>query len=171
MSEDIIEHLQMASPEQSAFFLWIAAGIALLMALSLVFWLCRSQRRARFVLAPLPPPGESALHRLRAILPLIEQGLARDFAQAASEILRHDLMGRLTLEAPQLSTEEFLRHAEGSELLQCQERQRLAEFLYGCDRVKFARHTLDRPQMEALFFLAESLIQESPECNGGEASR
>lgn len=172
MSEEIIEHLQMAAPEESGFFLWTVAGIALLAALLLVLWLRRSQDDNHLLALTLShPPGESALERLRAIFPLIERGLARDFALAASEILRHDLMARHTLQAPHLSTEEFLRQAEGSDLLQLRDRERLAEFLFRCDRVKFARDTLDRSEMEALFFLAESLIQQSTSCDGEADSR
>ena len=62
-----------------------------------------------------------------------------------SSVIRHYLEDRFAVRAPELTTEEFLREAQRSADLGEQHRELLADFLAGCDRVKFAGH---RPSTE-----------------------
>ena len=161
MKEDIIENLSMASPGDP--WLWVKlAGLFVLICLPVVVWLLRLRRSGRLPFQPAPvSPDRSALDRLAAIFHLIEEGLVREFVREASDILRGYIEARFALRAPKLSTEEFLYEAERSERLNASDRTRLADFLFGCDRVKFALGNLDRAQMEELYRAAEIFIQQS----------
>lgn len=161
MKEDIIENLSMASPGDP--WLWIKlAGLFVLICIPAVLWFLRLRRTGKLPFHPPPvSPGRSALDRLAAIFHLIEEGLVREFVRDASDILRGYIEACFALRAPKLSTEEFLYEAERSERLNASDRARLADFLFCCDRVKFALGNLDRAQMEDLYLAAEIFIQQS----------
>ena len=160
MKEDIIENLSMASPEDPWPWLKLAA-VLLLICTPVVFWFLRRRRSGGLAFRPPVSPDRSALDRLAAIFHLIEEGLVREFVREASDILRGYIEARFALRSPMLSTEEFLYEAERSERLDDSDRARLADFLFGCDRVKFALGNLDRAQMEELYRAAETFIQQS----------
>jgi hypothetical protein len=161
MSDDIIENLSMASPGDP--WHWIRVlGLAVALCVPAGVWFLRLKRAGKLPFhTPPAPPWRSALDRLAAILHLIDEGLVREFVREASDILRGYIEARFGLRAPKLSTEEFLYEAERSERLDADARARLAEFLFGCDRVKFALGNLDRKQMEELHRAAESFIVRS----------
>ena len=161
MKEDIIENLCMAAPDDPWGWMKILIPLAILAGLAFLYFL-RLRRAGRLPFQRPPvPPGRSALDRLAAIRHLIDEGLVREFVREASGILRDYIEARFGLRAPRLSTEEFLFEAGKSALLDEAARARLAEFLFCCDRVKFALGSLDRDQMQALYASAEHFVQET----------
>ena len=166
MKEDIIENLSMASPGDPWFWTKVLAA-ALLICVPAGIWFLRLKRAGKLPFQASPvPPERSALDRLAAILHLIDEGLVREFVREASDILRGYIEVRYGLRAPRLSTEEFLYEAEQSKQLDGDARDRLAHFLFCCDRVKFALGTLDRQAMRDLHGAAEAfIIQSTPPTN------
>lgn len=170
MSEDIIENLDMAAPGDPWFWAKVVVVILVLCAPALWYVLrLRRQGRLPFQRPPAPPEVD-ALERLAAVRRLIDDGLYREFSMEASGILRTYIEARFGVRAPRLSTEEFLYEAERSEHLDAGARARLADFLFRCDRVKFALGTLDRGGMEDLYASARTFIAGSTLPAGEEAA-
>ena len=161
MNGDIIENLSMASPGDPWYWIKVL-GLAAALGVPAAIWFLHLKRAGKLPFQTPPvPPERSALDRLAAILHLIDDGLVREFAREVSDILRGYIEARFGLRAPKLSTEEFLFEAERSERLDASARERLAAFLFGCDRVKFAMGDLGRAQMEELHLAAKNFIVES----------
>jgi hypothetical protein len=78
-----------------------------------------------------------------------------------SDIVRHYLEGRFKLHAPELTSEEFLDVASGSPDLNDAHRRFLGEFLSVADRVKFARHLPQVPQVEELLDSVEAFLEQT----------
>ncbi|MFA7343160.1 MAG: hypothetical protein WC003_02540 [Terrimicrobiaceae bacterium] len=170
MKEDIIENLRMAAPGDPWWWIKLLLPLVVLAGLGFLYFL-RLRRAGRLPFQRPPvPPGRSALERLAAIRHLIDEGLVREFVREASGILRDYIEARFGLCAPRLSTEEFLFEAGQSALLDEAARARLAEFLFCCDRVKFALGSLDHSQMEALYASAEHFVKETAPAPAGSAA-
>lgn len=149
-------------------WVWIAVGTAALALLGALLYVL-FRRRPTLLRAPAaapPRPDEVALRRLKELV--AKQHIAHDrhepFFVELSDITRHYLEDRFGLEAPEQTTEEFLREAARSRLLSDAHQQLTREFLEQCDLVKFARWTPERSVMEMGLEAARRLILEtSPE--------
>jgi len=161
MNSDIIENLNMASPSEPWYWIRIL-GLVAALGVPAAIWFLRLKRAGKLPFQTPPiPPELLALDRLAAILSMIDSGLVREFAHEVSDIVRSYIEARFGLRAPKLSTEEFLYEAERSERLNADDRDRLAAFLFRCDRVKFAMGDLGRAQMEELHLAAKTFIVKS----------
>lgn len=164
---DIIENLQLVMPTAPHDWVaWTVFPTAALLAVGAGAWMFCRKRRRSLLAAPSMPPDVTALAALAATRPLLEQGDCRGFVIAVSDVLRAYIEGRFALEAPRLSTEEFLLFAEQSDALDEARRLRVAGFLAECDNVKFALHGLERPSLDALYACAETFILETRESSG-----
>lgn len=112
---------------------------------------------------PPPPPHEIARRALRRLLEKgwIEQGLCEPFYVELSGIVRRYLEDRFGLRAPERTTEEFIREASVSGVLQLSHQALVRNFLEQSDLVKFARFRPDPPQMRTAFAAAERLVEET----------
>jgi hypothetical protein len=133
-------------------------GVLLLAAAAIVTWRWR-RRGPRTRALSLT---DQTLQRLEALRPLMQRGSAREFAIAASEIVRTYIEERFEVVATQRTTEEFLQ-----DLLQAAQdsltshRPLLADFLQQCDFVKFAGVSLTSQDMESLFQSARTFVLET----------
>lgn len=122
------------------------------------------RRRHRGARRPNLTLSEQALKRLEDTRPLMRPATAREFAIAASEVIRNYIEKRFEVIATQRTTEEFLQT-----LLQSQNealarhRSLLAELLHQCDFVKFAGASLAVTDMESLFRSARGFVLETGE--------
>lgn len=144
---------------------WVLGGLAavvLVGALLLALFL-RGPTLLRPPTAPPPSPDELALHRLDELVARqhIENDRHEPFFVELSDIARHYLEDRFGLEAPEQTTEEFLRDAARSRLLSDAHQQLTRDFLEQCDLVKFARWAPDRAVMEAGLEATRRLILET----------
>lgn len=126
-------------------------------------------RRKRVETAPPRPSWEVAYERLRALdeRALPEKGEADEYYVVLSDIVRTYIEDRFHIRAPEQTTPEFLTAASTSGVLSAEHEALLSRFMRRCDRVKFARFTPERRQMEEDFtdiltFVDETVPKEVP---------
>jgi len=160
---DIVEDLRMVAPADPWAPVFVTAGVVLVLCVVILIFLVLRRRRKRRdqSLPAIVPPEQAARERLAAIRHLIGDGEDREFVIRVSHILRVYIEECSGLRAPHLSTEEFLFEAERSPLLTENWRTRLGDFLFQCDRVKFALANFESPRLESLYHTAERFIDET----------
>ena len=130
-----------AKPRDHTALVWIAVGIAAVLAL--VAWFVRRLARPPAAAGPPPRPVHeralAALAQLQAAH-LIEAGRFEEFYVRLSGIVRDYVEGRFRLRAPEMTTEEFLQAAQRRAEMAPVHRALLGQFLGEADLVKFARH-------------------------------
>ena len=132
-----------------------AAGVLILAALAFAAW--RWVRRGKF-LARLP--HEIALQSLADARRLMDPDQAREYCFAVSKIIRRYIEDRFHVQAPKLTTEEFLRDlVEVQATILEPHRTLLGEFLQHCDLAKFAGWRYAMPDLEAMHATAGSFVQ------------
>lgn len=133
----------------------VLIGGAVLIALGTYrWWRWRRIRAARVLL-----PYEIALQRLEEIGALMQPAHAREFAIAASDIVRLYIEQRFSVTATRRTTEEFLRDLLGSsEAALAAHQGLLGDFLHQCDFVKFAAQSLTQRNMESLRQAARAFV-------------
>jgi hypothetical protein len=138
---EIVQDIEDIRPPIAQHPLWGIVGIltALLVValLAYAFW----PNRGKVVLPPILPKewAHSELTRLDGEIATLDPPEA---AFRISWILRGFLERQYGLRACRQSTEEFLMHTAQQRLFAAGQRERLQEFLEGCDRLKFARATI-----------------------------
>lgn len=149
----------------------LVAAAAALCALLLRRWL---KRPARIAPVRSLPPHDIALAALDALLKrgFIESGDAEAFYVELSAIVRIYLEERFDLQAPEQTTEEFIRTSSHSQALSPEHRVLTQAFLEQSDLVKFARFTPSADDMRAAWDAAARLVRETipaPTPKGGTA--
>lgn len=141
--------------------LGIVAALALVIALLARYLL---QRRKTAIAPPPPvPPHIRALEALRALRARgwpDSDGIVSFYVEL-SNIVRRYLEGAFRMRASEQTTEEFIRAATTSRLLQLEHQQLVIAFLEQSDLVKFARHQPAQTDMEAALAAAERLVLET----------
>jgi hypothetical protein len=151
-AEDIIDirpPIHIAAP-----FPWLAVSAAALgfAGISAAAWkLLRCKRRKLAY--------EIALERLENTRPLMREFHAEPFCLAVSWVVREFVEEVLFVRAMRRTTNEFLRDIAMLSYLQLDPRRdTLANFLQHCDLAKFARWSLNVPQMEAMLSSAKDFV-------------
>ncbi len=140
-------------------WLWIviAAGVIVLTAaaLALRWWIYHGKF---FVTRP----HEIALQYLEEARELIDPDHAREYCFEVSKIIRRYIEERFNIQAPQLTTEEFLHElADSPDALLASHRVLLADFLQHCDLAKFAGWYYCRPDLEAMHRSAVEFVRQT----------
>jgi hypothetical protein len=105
---------------------------------------------------------EQTLQSLDRTRPLMNPATAREFGNAASEVVRNYIEKRFDVVATQRTTEEFLASLlQGSNESLARHRPLLADFLQQSDYLKFAGATLAVADLEALFNSARGFVVET----------
>jgi hypothetical protein len=139
-------------------WLWWAVGALVLagvVVLLVKFW----KRRQQPTFVADIPPHERARRKLEAALDLFDQ--PKPFCTIVSDAVRLYLEERFELNAPERTTEEFLRELKNSNALNATHKESLEQFLSACDLVKFAKYEPGRPELEAIYNSALKLIEET----------
>lgn len=158
---DITDDLTFVSPPEPFAWVWPAViATVVLLVVGLILWRLYRKRKLPFQ-EPSVPPEISAREGLVASRRLLDEGRYKEFVNEVSRVLRIYIEDRFALRAPHLSTEEFLFEAERSENLTADWRKSLGDFLFECDRVKFALANTEEPRMEALYSTAERFIGQT----------
>ena len=166
-------------PIEIPLYVWLLILLAVCVLVAVIYFFIR--RRKKTVLSPVPAaprsPWEIAYGRLEELSRkhYPEAGMFDPFYSALSDIVRHYLEDRFSINAPEMTTEEFLDYIKkapitsvtGADhicnptggLLRCS--TALKDFLNGCDMVKFAKYRPDALDAQANFDLAKKLIEET----------
>jgi hypothetical protein len=133
-------------------------GAAVLLLLALAYWGWRRYRSRRRQLTL----QERTLQRLEAARSLMAAGDARAFSAEVSAAVRAYIEERFKVLATPLTTPEFLRDclAQVGSVLQDHEHA-LGEFLRFCDLAKFARWSLNGPEMEGMLASARHFVEST----------
>ncbi len=135
-------------------------------------WGIRRWRRSHAcqILEPARSPAERAQERMRALreADLPAQGRVKEFYTELSLILREYIEERFAVNAPEMTTEEFLVSLPGRAVCRCDQEQVLADFLTGCDLVKFARYAAAPAEMDGSYRLVEAFIQQTAGESGND---
>lgn len=134
-------------------------GVAILIAIGVYIF-----RRRRGGGAPVRKLTllEQTLQSLDRTRPLMNPATAREFGNAASEVVRGYIEKRFNVVATQRTTEEFLASLlQGSNEVLARHRPLLADFLQQSDYLKFAGTSLGVADLEALFNSARGFVVET----------
>jgi hypothetical protein len=135
----------------------VAAGVVLFSAAAFAVW--RWLRRGKFLQML---PHEIALQRLEEARRLMDPEHAREYCFAVSNIIRRYVEDRFHVQAPKLTTEEFLRDlVEVRDTMLESHRALLGEFLEHCDLAKFAGWRYSTPDLEAMHASGRSFVQQT----------
>jgi hypothetical protein len=109
------------------------------------------------------PAHEIAFQQLDKLLAdrLIEQGQIKEFYIRISDILRHYIENRFSLNAPERTTEEFLMELRQSNVLTDSHKRLLKEFLSQCDLVKFAKFLPESDETHKTVDVSKQFIEET----------
>lgn len=154
-------------PTSPRWMLWamIAGGALLLLggAGVIIFFAIRAGSQP--VTEPPLSPHEWALLELTSLerSRLIEERAFEPFYVRLSAVVRGYVERRFGLMAPERTTDEFLREAQGSRLLRDDHRELLATFLRAADMVKFARYEpMEVDCKDALASARQFVVQTVP---------
>ena len=139
------------------FWIVIAAGVIVLIALALAlrWWIYHGKY---FQMRP----HEIALQYLEEARELIDPDHAREYCFEVSNIIRRYIEERFNIQAPQLTTEEFLHELAASpDALLASHRVLLGDFLEHCDLAKFAGWYYCRPDLEAMHLSAVEFVRQT----------
>jgi hypothetical protein len=115
----------------------VAAILAALVVIGLIWLIVRAVRNRP---PPLPPSARSvALRELQHLRQGVSQADPYTFSVAVSDVLRRYVSAEYRTRATEQTSPEFLAAISHSVKFADAERQQLAEFLEGCDLIKFAR--------------------------------
>lgn len=147
------------------FLLWrILLGVV---AAGLLYFLIRfflpKIRHKEIEATPSKSSWEIAYERLAALAEekLPQKGKANEFFTRLSLIVRHYMEDRFSIQAPEMTTEEFLASLKRAQELTDKHKGALREFCNFSDMVKFARYSASVPEMEEGFSLAKRLVDET----------
>ncbi len=141
----------------------LTAAAILVITASII--IIRFLKKPRSILQTDPPvpPDEAAIRALRRLMSRnwIEHGNVEPFYVELSAIVRRYIEERFDMRAAEQTTEEFIREASASHILDTEHRKLVQDFLAQADLVKFARHRPSPEDMKSAYKSAERLILET----------
>jgi len=149
----------LGGPGTAKGWVWLLLLPVLLTAAFGAHWWFGARTKARRASA-----HERASARLKALMarPRPAGAAAVDaFFVELSDLVRHYLEDRFGLQAPELTTEEFLDVAAGSPDLNQTHQGFLRDFLRRADQVKFARYLPDADYIEEVLGAAERFLEQT----------
>jgi len=139
---------------------WIAGAVAFAVIAAIGYWVFTETRR-RTTIRLQVSAYETALAALAALEARGAPAADDAWFVELSAIVRRYLEGRFGVRAPELTTEEFLQEASRSKALDDEHREKLADFLERCDRVKFAGWRPQADESLATLGAARAFVEET----------
>jgi len=146
------------------FWFWIlAAALTAGISAAALFWLNKRNSRLAGKNVVVKAAWEIASEELDALAKenLPAQGRVKEYYVRLSQIVRRYMEGRFAIQAPEMTTEEFLLSLRNAPELIDRHRQAMREFLNCSDMVKFAKYGASVAEMEQGFTLAKRLVEET----------
>jgi hypothetical protein len=159
---DIEGPVKMPSPNKQIILFSL---LIVLLVLAAAFGIFSLKRKKQKVVSALRSAQKIAYEQLEALQKkdLIAQGKVKEYYTGISDIVRHYLENRFNLNAPEMTTEEFLLHERNSARLQSEHKTSLREFLIACDLVKFAKYVPAAKENDTVFESAKKFIEQTKE--------
>ena len=160
---NLIEDLRPLHPPDFTALIW---GCAVLVVVTGAAMAYARWTRKRITLA-LPSVDEAlaaweeAMRELERCSTLLRAEASRQYAIAATGVVRRYLERRFGLHAPRLTTEEFFLAVQVDENLPGPHRESLRRYLTLCDLMKFGRAVAESAELQQLHQAAVSLVVES----------
>jgi hypothetical protein len=132
----------------------VAAALAFLVVVGLIFWLTRRKRPA-----PVLTPRERALKALGELRGRASEADSYDFGVKVSDALRTYIRDQHGLDALTRTSVEFLEVLRDNPAFTENEKGALSEFLESVDLLKYARQSAAADDVEALLATAERLVR------------
>ncbi len=144
---------------------WPAVVGGMVVLLLGVWWWVEGRRRWGTRRAAPPSsrtPSEIALESLQTLQQNRDRGLTpKGYYEELSTIVRTYLEARFQLRAPEMTTDEFLRSLNQTEVLTAGQKEFLKDFLNACDLVKFAKFSPPPQEAESAWNKARQLVMET----------
>jgi hypothetical protein len=140
---------------------WLGWTLLVLAVLAAAVWLWRWWRNRRTQIPAVPPVPAHVRAKQKLAEALALLGQPKPFCVLVSDTVRNYLEERFDFRAPERTTEEFLHELRGTPLLAGEQKERLGEFLAGCDLVKFAKYEPREPELRDLHASALRLVEET----------
>ncbi|MCI4624896.1 MAG: hypothetical protein L3V56_02940 [Candidatus Magnetoovum sp. WYHC-5] len=145
----------------------IILGILLAILLGVtIFYIYNKRKNNKFPLhTPTRLAHEIAYEALDTLKQkdYIQKGMTKEFFYELSLIIRYYIENRFNVNAPDMTTEEFLEKVRNGSLLSKKEEGVLKEFLVRADMVKFANYGPKAIEIEESFKSARAFIDETKE--------
>jgi len=136
----------------------------LIAAAALVVFLLMRHRLHSFRPIVVPKtPGEIAYERIAGLerRNLLAQGKVKEYFSALSDIIRRYIEARFNIQAPEMTTEEFLNSLKSNPSIDTKHKETLKKFLLLSDMVKFAKYGPDVTEVKESLELAKQFIRET----------
>ena len=149
-------------PQSSAIGWLVAAGLAVLLMITLIVVLRRRKSR------PIEPRRQTPEEIARAALALLlsenlpAHGLVKEFYLRLTGIVRQYVEDTTGIRAPEQTTEEFLRDMRSRAVFPAERSVRLAEFLESADLIKYAGQQPDEGQIDQAIARAHEFVNLKP---------
>lgn len=143
----------------------LLSGILVFLVGLILLFMFLSKKKKASVVIPKKLAHEIAYEQLEELKTkdLIRQGKIKEYYSEVSDIIRHYLENRFFIQAPEMTTEEFLFYVRDYGQLFSWQKTLLKEFLTACDLVKFAKHIPSFEETDAIFVSAKKLVDETRE--------
>ena len=149
------------------FIIFVILILALIVAVFFLvrFFIKRRKSTQKEVVVPVRPPWEIAYEKLKKLFNdnLPAQGKVKEYYSRLSDIVRGYIEGRFEINAPDMTTEEFLSSAKLANKFSASQKELLKEFLSCCDMVKFAKYGSSESEAERSYAAAKRLVDETKE--------
>ncbi len=144
---------------------WWVIGISIVICIGLYVWY--AVRRKKSVVQPHPssviPAWDKALAQLQKInaQQLPKHGRYKDFVDGVGDVIRIYCEERFHINAPHMSSEEFLQYMQRTQVMDVQLKLSLERMLILGDMVKFAKHTPTLEDCDNFYQQAIGIIEAS----------
>ena len=146
--------------------LWLL--LVLLAIGGFLFLRWRQQKKPR---APIvvKTPWEQAYEELQELerRNLFGQGQIKEYFSRLSAIVRRYIEKRFDIQAPEMTTEEFLNSVKNAPGIEARHKEILKNFLVLCDMVKFAKYGADEKEARQSFELVKRFVNETKDGRSG----
>ena len=145
----------------SVLWLWITVIIAVALIALLGIYLMKSMRVKKIVVPKTP--WEIAYERLAEFerKNLLAQGKVKEYYVELSDIARRYIEGRFNIDAPEMTTEEFLNSVRSNSLIGDRHKDILKQFLILSDMVKFAKYGPNALEAAESLRLAKRFVDDT----------
>lgn len=141
----------------------IVVVIAIIIIALITMFLIKRLKRKKDLAIIQRTPWEIAYESLQILRSedLPSKDMIKEYFTRLSDIVRSYIEGRFDINAPEMTSEEFLRDKETSSKLNNLQYEHLKDFLNCSDMVKFAKYGSNIEEMNKSFYLAKRLIDET----------